>query len=195
MRKLHFSIWDKSEYFRKYKKDERYSILIVYGEIKFKFSNRQKAERFVKQFEKVVIESFQFYGSQVPTLSGSYFLLLPQLSYFASRDVRESLKYSLDIVDKVFNSFSRYDASAVVHWSMLMYEELVKCCDILLEGARKSRYNQSELIKIRHVKSILLSHEASFFDRYKHYQYRGSNIEPDCKVIQLYDKLQYALNF
>jgi len=194
MRKLHFSVWDSSEFHTRVKKSERYSILIVYGELQFKFSNKQKAERFIHQYERLIIDSFQFYGLQVPKLTESYYLLLPQLSYFSTREVRESLRFSIDIVDKVFCSFSHYNATAIVYWSIMMCDELLKATDILLKGAKKSRYNQSELIKLRQVKYVLKSYQDTFFDQYKNYRYKGSTLDSGCKVIQLYDKLQYALN-
>lgn len=194
MRKIHLSVYDVAQLFGRYDKKERYSILIVFGEHQFVFSNKQKAERFLKRYQRFLSESFQFYSMQIPKLLEFYFAMLPVIHQFDSRIITEKFEFALKIIDKVFTTFEMYDSTIIIHWSIMLSDELLKLCKMLIRVGKRARHYQSDLMKIRQLKFVIESYQNSFFDNYKNSEFKCHQDSFDGKIIHMYDPLKLALN-
>lgn len=195
MRKIILNISDSAEFLKRPDKSSRYSILIQIGEFSYYFSNKDLAKRFLTKYENYLTNSLETSLSIYPDLLAVHFQLLKYCSHIVSRRIFADLQIINELTDKIYQSTSRYGNPIQIHWIVSIGSMLLDCCRILKKIAKKSRYNQSELTRLKTIESLLVLTQKEFQETYKNKEFKGSINVNDTKIIQLHNHLQTALNF
>lgn len=194
MRKIHLEFSDSSHYLKRFDSQKRFQILVALGSKTYYFSNKQKCERFINQFNKYVTDSYKFFLQIYADLNSSFSALFPFTGYHQTFKLKEIFKSILDVFDLAFTDNVSRNNTALINWFFWLETQLLNACNLLKSIARNSR-NQTEQTRVSNLITSVKMYSDSFYINYKKFEYKGSVSSSECQIINLYNPLQLVINF
>ncbi len=194
MRKIHLKFSDSSHYLKRFDNKKRFQVLVALGSKTYYFSNKQKCERFINQFNKYVTDSYKFFLQIYADVNSCFSALFPFSSYHQTYKLKEIIKSILDVFDLALTDEVRRDNTVLINWLFYLESQLLTACNILKSIARNSR-NQTEQTKVSNLITSVKMYSDCFYGNYKKFEYKGSVSSSECEIISLYNPLQLVMNF
>lgn len=195
MRKINLEITDLATLQKRYKKNERYSILIQIGEFSYHFSNKEKARRFLTKYQRYLNDTLNLALSQLPEILNIHIHLLKYTTWLKATKNQDLINDVLTLTNKLYQEENFNENGSMINWIHSIHYKILKLVEHLKAIAKKSRYNQSDYYRLKSIQKLIELSFNEFQETYKNQEYKGVIDLNQTQIIQLYNKSQLTINF